>query len=97
MKLIDRDAIEVITVKVPKGMDAKSYMTGMEYVLSQIDALPTIEERKTGKWICSDDLYETAVCSCCKWDTEEPWDLARKFSRKFFTYCPNCGSCNGGD
>ena len=51
MRTIDADALEVVTAKVPKGMDAKSYMAGMEYVLNQIDALPTIEERKTGKWI----------------------------------------------
>lgn len=49
MRMIDGDALEVVTAKVPQGMDAKSYMAGMEYVLSQIDALPTIEDRKTGR------------------------------------------------
>ena len=50
-----------------------------------------IPKRKTGYWYCSDDMYETAVCSCCKWDSEEPL----KFIKMRFRYCPNCGSYNG--
>lgn len=45
-------------------------------------------KRKTGKWICSDDLYETAVCSCCGWDTTEPW----QHIKSWFEFCPHCGT-----
>ena len=45
-------------------------------------------ERKRGRWNCSDDMYESAVCSVCGWDTTEPWDHIRHW----FNYCPNCGA-----
>jgi len=45
-------------------------------------------KRKNGKWICSDDLYETAVCSCCGWDTTEPW----QHIKNWFEFCPHCGA-----
>lgn len=45
-------------------------------------------ERKTGEWYCSDDMYETAICSCCKWDTGESW----KNAVRWFDYCPHCGA-----
>lgn len=41
------------------------------------------QERKKGKWLYSDDLYETLVCSSCDFDTED---------RVKYNYCPNCGA-----
>ena len=59
-----------------------------------LDGQPTVEpERKTGKWICSDDLYETAVCSCCGWDTTEPW----QHIKSWFEFCPHCGADMRGE
>lgn len=49
------------------------------------DAKP---EQKVGKWKCSDDMYETAICSVCGWDTTEPCEHIRLW----FKYCPNCGA-----
>ena len=86
MRLIDADALEVITVKVPKGMDAKSYMTGMEYVLRKVDALPTIEERKTGKWIWKTlDVYK---CSECETETH----VDECMEEPIYNFCPYCGA-----
>ena len=52
-------------------------------------SLPSAQpERKRGRWNCSDDMYESAVCSVCGWDTTEPWDHIRHW----FNYCPNCGA-----
>lgn len=48
-------------------------------------------KRKMGEWICSDDLYETAVCSCCGWDTTDPW----VHIKNWFAYCPHCGAYMG--
>lgn len=49
---------------------------------------PTIEpERKTGQWNYSDDMFETAVCSCCGWDSGE----SVRYARENFNYCPKCG------
>ncbi len=47
--------------------------------------MPTIQPRK-GAWKCSDDMYETAICSCCGYDTNEPWNWAKKH----LIFCPNC-------
>jgi hypothetical protein len=45
----------------------------------QIKAFPPAQlERKKGKWKCSDDMYETATCSCCGYDTNEPWGWIRE-------------------
>lgn len=84
-RLIDGDALEVVTAKVPKGMDAKSYMAGMEYVLSQIDAQPTIEQRKTGKWIKKDGS-DLLYCSECGLPTMHRWP-----------YCEQCGAMMEGE
>lgn len=56
--------------------------------ITAVEDAPTIEERKMGKWLCSDDLYETAVCSCCGWDTTEPWQQIKSW----FEFCPHCGA-----
>lgn len=58
--------------------------TGNIMRMTTIDAVPV----KHGKWNCSDDLYESAVCSSCKWDSGEAWEYAKKN----FRYCPNCGA-----
>ena len=54
-----------------------------------LNELPSAQpERKRGRWNCSDDMYESAVCSVCGWDTTEPWDHIRHW----FNYCPHCGA-----
>lgn len=45
-------------------------------------------EHKTGEWITSDDMYETGICSCCRYDTQEPVS----YVVTNFVYCPNCGA-----
>ena len=64
----------------------------MIYEVKKPSEMPTIEPKK-GKWLCSDDMYESGICSVCKWDTGEPYDNCKKW----FKFCPNCGSYNGGD
>lgn len=48
---------------------------------------PAQPERKKGEWKCSDDMYETGICTHCGWDTEEPWEECKKR----YLYCPHCG------
>lgn len=43
MRLINADAFEMVGTKIPDGMDAESYMAGMDYILSKIDDAPTID------------------------------------------------------
>ncbi len=89
MRLIDADMFERVTTKIPDGMDAESYMAGMDYILSKIDEAPTIEpERKRGKWIDRDSFPNYATCSICGFSEEWAYEN---------NYCPNCGSYNGAD
>ena len=64
-RMIDADEFEVVGTKVPEGMDPESYMAGMDFVLNKIDKAPTIEERKTGKWIELTNTNHSYVCSVC--------------------------------
>lgn len=47
-----------------------------------------VTERETGKWLTSDDMYETGICSACKWDSQEPVS----YTITMFKYCPNCSA-----
>jgi predicted RNA-binding Zn-ribbon protein involved in translation (DUF1610 family) len=50
---------------------------------------PTIEERKTGKWIVVDDAYNriSGKCSACGWEAHLYEDDVVGMD-----YCPNCGA-----
>lgn len=55
----------------------------------ELGKLPAVEpERKKGQWLTSDDMYETGVCSVCKYDSQEPIS----YTITMFKYCPNCGA-----
>lgn len=69
MRLIDADAIryEPMLSAIGNGQ----YEDVMVAYKDQIDDMPTIEERKTGKWIWNWDKFDydtanDAVCSKCK-------------------------------
>ena len=87
-KLIDVDAFKA-------RLSAGLVYQGAD-VLEALDEQPTIEERKTGKWIEKDgwdgDVYYD--CSACgeSWTTIEgtPWD-------NDMNYCPHCGAKMGAD
>lgn len=49
---------------------------------------PVKSQSKVGRWLCSDDMFEYAVCSLCKVDTREPFEYAKRH----FNYCSNCGA-----
>lgn len=85
MRLIDADALKVDYIVPSTTTGTTSY----EYVsLFQILNAPTIEERKTGKWVFkhnSSDIW----CSECDENYEKcPGE---------FNYCPNCGADMKGD
>lgn len=68
---------------------------GVYSAIELIESLPSTDVRENvkGKWLCSDDMYEMAVCSICKHDTHEPVDYARAN----YHFCSNCGADNRGD
>lgn len=88
MRLIDADELKTA---FPTCDNSKSILIAS--VRATINHMPTIEERKTGKWNCSDDYYETGVCSACEWDVGE----AYADCKKWFKYCPNCGADMRGE
>ena len=83
------DILDAYQVMVENG-EEKPY----EWARLRMSELPSVQpERKTGQWICSDDMYETAVCSACKWDTAEPWGHIKLW----FKFCPHCGAKMEGE
>lgn len=88
---ISRQAvIDIINSGVATDTDADR-----EHVCELIQAIPStdVRENRNGKWLCSDDMYEMAVCSICNYDTHEPVDYARAN----YHFCSNCGADNRGD
>lgn len=58
-------------------------------IIKRFEQLPSVQsERKKGRWLTSDDMYETGVCSVCKCDSQEPVS----YTIMMFKYCPNCGA-----
>ncbi len=51
---------------------------------NEIRAIPTVEERKEGKWI--DAKWDGEKCSLCGWSIDDT------YYAKQFNYCPNCGA-----
>ena len=83
-RLIDADALiaEMHNVILEDGEDRRTFY-------EVIDRQPIIDlTQKIGKWMVSDDMYETGICSCCKKDCLEPVSYAITN----FLYCPNCGA-----
>ena len=77
MRLIDADLIQYEPMLSAKGNGM--YEDVMVAYKSQIDDLPTIEERKKGKWIKKD--CDLLYCSECDLPSLHPWP-----------YCERCGA-----
>lgn len=80
MRLIDADAI-----KLPKGFFEE--VDNVPKFYEWLNKQPTIEERKTGRWI-ADDLFSRPRCSECG---ELCFGL-HAFDYELTRYCPNCGA-----
>lgn len=78
MRLVDANALKSYVKNFNIGCGcSEDYQKGF---LDAIDDQPTIEERKTGKWIYAPDEPLGYVCSECK----------KGCCR--FDYCPHCGA-----
>ena len=62
--------------------EAEEYQRIIDRFMAFASAQP-----KTGQWNYSDDMFETAVCSCCGWDSGE----SVRYARENFNYRPKCG------
>lgn len=92
MRMIDADALKLSMMLIAPG-ETKKYCYPCKEILEEIDSAPTIEERKTGKWIHIRDeedgnaLYECSVCH--KGEIHVPIVEV--------TYCWNCGAKMEGE
>lgn len=84
MRLIDADALV-------KHCNGNPFITDSvkSYVQISVATMPTIEERKTGKWINAypdiepNPMFMYGICSVCGFE--------QSISDKL-KYCPNCGA-----
>ena len=81
MRLIDADAIQDEYMR---------YHDGKRIVI--VDMAPTVEERKTGKWLRSIDndvrMYECSACGARM--IADPYETA--VGSKGLSFCPYCGA-----
>ena len=98
MRLVDADALyeklDAIRVEEVTRVGRKSNKSccTLSTALYEIMMMPTIEERKTGKWLPENRTMDAFwVCSECGFPSEA------HAANILYNYCPNCGSYNGGD
>ena len=84
LKMYMRNALEETRNCYPDGGEWAATIT--EEFCKDIDEQPTIEERKTGKWIRQEgDIYR---CSECETDTH----AAECMGDPIYNFCPWCGA-----
>ena len=106
MRLIDADVIKCETQRLASNLENMAESMGGQGLLCKrlndlaegvqrgIDMLneqPTIEERKTGKWIKDDHFLKCPICEQTQYAVEAyDWEDGKWTC--FLKYCPNCGA-----
>ena len=88
-RLIDADALmEKLEAwkKEAERINANINYTFASAIMAQVNAEPTIEKRKTGKWIPWSEDENFAICSNCG-ICEDTFEYV-----KHWHFCPNCGA-----
>ena len=83
MRLIDADAIQDEYMR---------YHDGKRIVI--VDMAPTVEERKTGKWIYN--RWHVWECSVCGGNPTKGMGYVQGHD-ELYNYCPNCGADMRGE
>lgn len=101
MRLIDADALEreyQERYKLFTWDDGEREKATLVGVIQMLHAQPTIEERKTGKWLPDNNsVYEMRfVCSECKESQVVPTIGFTKYN-PIWDFCPLCGARMEGD
>lgn len=94
MELISRDEAmrllkEDLDASRSRGDDERADACLLHYI--EISNLPTVEERKEGRWIDTDYInlqLDTYLASC----SECGYQMNVHNNRGYFKYCPNCGA-----
>ena len=102
-RLIDADALkedieqQCALLRLMKDNDELNQISTVleSGFMAQIDKMPTIEERKKGKWIIEPHKVKGMYIHRCS----ECFSVLMIAStdRPKYRYCPNCGSYNGGE
>lgn len=90
MRLIDADALRA-EFPMPKDItDPNQVLVHITGIWAEIDNAPTIEERKTGKWIKLDAHAHLAdhKCTACGQECYVPTCMGDPM----YEFCPNCGA-----
>ena len=104
--LISKSAAQAINV-LPKcyrnyqtdNLD-DAYEKGWEDALFSLNALPTVDPVKHGKWIRTSPTAWKWTCSCCKKDDAYAYSAGESFEPDVLQdlFCPNCGAkMDGGE
>lgn len=95
MRLIDPIALK-------QSLAVSAILEDRQHIFDIIDAQPTIEERKTDKWIELDndeERYDEIKCPHCRHtftvDTYHWTDIG--FTKSDLKFCPNCGADMRGE
>ena len=93
MRMIDADAL----IEDVDGDLTDSIAEGR--AIEKIMNAPTIEERKTGKWIYGEDEYGIDGYHCDKCGFFVLWDYVHKFINYIddYNFCPSCGADMRGE
>lgn len=84
MRLISKKSVFRILQEEPSYYDTQNAITE---IYDKINELPTIEERKTGKWIKDDG--NGFLCSVCNNGYK---NQPTCMGKPMFTFCPCCGA-----
>ena len=102
MRLIDADAFKEYIRGACKEM-SHVYKDGGKWAKQitedfcmDIDEQPTIEERKTGKWL-PDNTHPYAIMFTCSECKESVCSPVTSSFKPIWKYCPNCGADMRGE
>lgn len=91
-----RTCYDTKTISMDNGDEYINY----DDAVGEIEQLPSTQlERKTGKWIYSEDEYGIDGYHCDECGFFVPWDYVHKFINYIedYNFCPHCGADMRGD
>lgn len=83
MRSIDADALMDYLQTIPIDLGYR----GIEDVKRFVNKMPTIEERKKGKWVKPLLIMNTDRVRCSECSAMYDWYT----QAQYFNFCPNCG------
>lgn len=102
MRLIDGNALKLcVQLEIDEARKIKasaSVLVILNRFIDSINAQPTIEERKTGKWntFFHSDTDFTYSCNRCGYSAPYQMIGGEVFQKKW-NFCPNCGANMRGE